>query len=134
MDLTLTTRGAVTIGAAIAALVLLVSLAVAGSAAGAPRAGITVARGVPAEVPGTPSGATFLTHSTTAASIAAPLSQRQTYLWLPLGFAWAAGIVGAVLLLTGARGFGRAQRRLSGVTDLAGQRMREDDEQRRRAA
>lgn len=133
MDLTMTTRRAVILGTTVAALVLLFSLAVAGSAAAAPRAGITVARGVPAEVPGTPAGATFLTQPVTGASIAAPLSQREAYLGLPLGFAWAVGIVSVVLLIAGARSFGLAQRRGAGeLTELA--RRRQDEEQRRRAA
>ena len=143
MHSTLTTRRASLVMFGVLAFVLLL-LWIAGPALAAPMAGITIARGVPAEAVSSPGGGSFLSQPTTAASIAAPAGTRQTsYLTVPVAAAWAIGVLGAILLLGGARAFALAERRARGgrVTELAGVHRpaageREDrrDDDRRKAA
>ena len=141
MHRTMTLRGAALAAIGVAALLVLLTLALAGPAQAAPRTGITVARGVAAEAQATPGSATFSTHPLGAASIAAPLTTSEDYGVLPWAAAWAIGAVGAVILIGGARAMGLAQRRSRGgrVGELsgngpAGGRPAQSENQRRKAA
>lgn len=135
MDITMTTRrAAITLAAAVAVLLLLASL-LAGPAAAAPRSGITVARGLPAERAGAvPTGGTFLTHEPSSASIAAPVTQRTNYFVIPPGAALAIGVIGAVVLVVGACGYAVAQRRRSNAPPVEMEGRRPEEEERRKAA
>ncbi len=123
MHLPMTTRRAALALVGAAALVVLLTVALAGPARAAPRTGITAARGVPAEaVAAAPGGATFRTQPLSSASIAAPLTRSEDYGVMPWAAAWAIGALGALLLVGGAAAIGRAQRRgRSGrVAEVAG--------------
>ncbi len=143
MHSTLTTRRASLVMLGVLAFVLLL-LWIAGPTLGAPRAGITVARGVPAEaVAGTPGGATFSTQPLGSASIAAPLGATKPYLTVPVAAAWAIGVLGAIVLIGGVGAFALAERRARGgrATEpaavhrpTAGERDARRDDERRKAA
>jgi hypothetical protein len=120
MHSTLTTRRASLVMFGVLAFALLL-LWIAGPALAAPRAGITVARGVPAEaVAGTPASGTLPIQPLGSASIAAPLGASDTYLTVSVAAAWAIGVLGAIVLLGGAGAFALAERRARGgrVTEL----------------
>jgi hypothetical protein len=141
MHRTMTLRGAALSAIGVAALLVILTLTLVGPAQAAPRTGITVARGLPAEAQAAPGGATFSTHPLRAASIAAPLTQSEDYGVVPWAAAWAIGAVGAVVLLGAARALGLAQGRsregrpaeLAASGPVAG-RPEQSDEQPRKAA
>jgi hypothetical protein len=134
MDFTMTTRRvALTLAAAAALLVLLATVA-AGPAGAAPRMGITRARGLPAQSTVPLAGGLSATHALTAASITAPITHREDYFVMPWGAAWAIGAVGALLLLSGASRYARAQRRGSRAEPAELSTLRPPAEERRRAA
>ena len=124
-------------------LVVLLTIALAGPAQAAPRVGITVARGVPAEAVGvTPADATFLTQPLSFAAVSSPLSTGEDYGVLPWAAAWAIGALSAIALIGGARAFALAQRRGRGgrLSELTGRRPEAiagrsgEDHERRKAA
>ena len=99
----------------------------------APRAGTTVARGVPAEAVTQPAtGGQALT----AASIRAPAGQTDVYFVTAPLAAWLAGVVGALLLLGGARRYALSQRRGRGgrLAELTGRRPPSGGDRRDRRA
>ena len=116
-----------------AVVVLLLLLWMADPAFGAPRSGITVARGVPAEAVAQPAtgGEAY-----TAASIRAPAGQSHEYFVMAPAAAWIAGAVGALLLLGGARRYALTQRRGRGgrLADLTGRRPPSAGDRRDRSA
>jgi hypothetical protein len=117
-----------------AAALLLLLLLTAGPALAAPRAGTTVARGVPTEAVAQPAtgGQAF-----TSASIRAPAGQSDVYFVMTPLAAWLVAAVGALLLLGGAQRYALAQRRGRGgrLAELTGRRPPSaGDRQDRRAA
>jgi hypothetical protein len=109
MDLRTVTHRAMPVLAGVALFVVLA--AAAGPATAAPRMGITRARGLPAESTARPAPGSVGAQSLTAASVTAPITQREDYFVVPWAVAWAVGAVGAVLLLGGARGYALARQR-----------------------
>jgi hypothetical protein len=126
--------------------VVLLLLWIADPAFAAPRTGITVARGVPAEAVSTLGDAAVPPQALSAASIAADVSSPTPYLTIPGAAAWAIGVLGAIALIGGAWAFALAERRGRGgrPVDLTGREPaaigtqtsadRRRDEERRKAA
>jgi hypothetical protein len=133
MDLRMVTQRAAPVLAGVALFVFLVTAA-AGPAAAAPRMGITRARGLPAESSVRPAGVTTATHPLTAASVTAPVAQREDYFVTPWGVSWAIGAVGALLLLAGARSYALARRRALPVEPVEHLDRRPPADERRKAA
>ena len=115
-----------------AALVILL-LWMADPAVSAPRAGITVARGVPTEAVAQPATGG---QSYTAASIRAPAGQGDAYFVMTPFAAWVIGALGALLMLGGANRYAIAQRRGRGgrLVDLTGRRPPSAGERQKRKA
>ena len=114
-----------------AAAVVILLLWMADPAISAPRAGTTVARGVPAEAVAQPATGG---QSYTAASIRAPAGQSDAYFVMTPFAAWIVGALGALLLLGGAHRYALAQRRERGgrLADLTGRRPPSAGERRDR--
>ena len=133
MDLRMVNHRAAPVLVGVALLVVLV-MAVAGPASAAPRMGITRARGLPAESAVRPVGGPLAVHPYTSASITAPITRREAYFVMPWGAAWAIGVVGALLLLGGARAYGLQQRRVRLAEPAEFPSRRPPADQRRKAA
>ncbi len=120
MDSSFTTRRTMlALLGAVAVVILL--LWAASPALSAPRAGTTVARGVPSEAVAHPATGG---QSYTAASIRAPAGRSDAYFVMTPFAAWIVGGLGALLLLGGSRRYALAQRRGRGgrLADLTGRR------------
>lgn len=118
----------------VAAAVVVLLLWVVDPALAAPRAGTTVARGVPAEAVARPATAGS-GHVLTAASVRAPFGRALPYFVITPLSALLIGAVGSVLLLGAAYRSALAQRRSRGgrLERLTGRRPAQRDERRRAA-
>ena len=135
--------GALLLLGAVAMLLLL--MWAADSALGAPRSGITYARGVPAELEAAVPRASTQSELS-GASLAPPPGSTTQYLVLAWPVTWIIGAVGAVVLLGAARAYALGQRRgrCGRLAELTGRRpesigsrslrSRDDARERRKAA